>query len=209
MDKQVALTDLFDNNRDWAEKIKSQDPEFFSKLSGQQNPEFLWIGCSDSRVPANELLGLLPGELFVHRNVANVVSHTDFNCHAVIQYAVEVLKVRHIIICGHYGCGGVKAAIEGRCDGLIDSWLSHIRDVYSKHRGRFHPQLDREQQVNMLCELNVREQLLNVCQSSSVQQAWRTGQSLHVHGWIYSIMDGILNDLGLSVSCFETLAEVS
>ncbi|MCB1724445.1 MAG: carbonate dehydratase [Chromatiaceae bacterium] len=193
------LKHLFENNRIWAEAIKKQDPDFFERLCRQQAPQYLWIGCSDSRVPANEIVDLPPGDVFVHRNIANVVVHTDLNCLSVIQYAVEVLKVRHIIVCGHYGCGGVKAAIEGRDHGLIDNWLRHIKDV-----GRFNADrltgLDGEQRFDALCELNVAEQVTNVCNTTIVKNAWERGADLTVHGWIYSIRDGILHSLVPGVS---------
>ena len=168
---------------------------FFSKLAAQQNPDYLWIGCSDSRVPANQIVGLLPGELFVHRNVANQVIHTDLNCLSVIQYAVEVLKVKHIIVCGHYGCGGVGTAISDRPNGFIDNWLLHIKDLYYRKRSDFADIEDQEAKVDRLCEMNVVEQVNNVCHTSIVQDAWKRGQKLQVHGWIYSIKDGLLRDL--------------
>ena len=186
---------LFDNNQAWADLIKKDDPQFFSKLAAQQNPDYLWIGCSDSRVPANQIVGLLPGELFVHRNVANQVIHTDLNCLSVIQYAVEVLKVEHIIVCGHYGCGGVETAISDRPSGLIDNWLLHIKDLYYRKRSDFADIEDQEAKVDRLCEMNVVEQVNNVCHTSIVQDAWQRGQQLQVHGWIYSIKDGLLRDL--------------
>ncbi len=188
------LKELFDNNRQWAERVERDHPGFFKALSQQQSPEYLWIGCSDSRVPANEIVGMLPGELFVHRNVANVVAQTDFNCLSVLQYAVEVLQVRHIIVCGHYGCGGVKAALTSHRHGLIDNWLSSIKDIYNRHQVQFEA-LDEEQRVDRLCELNVIEQVHNVCRTTIVQDAWDRGQELSVHGWIYGIKDGRLRDL--------------
>jgi len=194
-----TLPHLFENNEQWAEAIKARDPEFFAKLSRQQAPEYLWIGCSDSRVPANDIVGLMPGELFVHRNIANVVPHADINALSVIQFAVEVLKVRHIIVCGHYGCGGVRAALDNQPHGLIDNWLRHIKDVYLKHEGELHA-LHGEDQVDRLCELNVVHQVQNVCYTSSVQGAWNAGHALSVHGWIYSIRDGVLRDLGVCIS---------
>ena len=186
---------LFDSNRAWAKNKKNDDPEFFSKLVAQQNPDYLWIGCSDSRVPANQIVGLLPGELFVHRNVANLVIHTDLNCLSVIQYAVEVLKVKHIIVCGHYGCGGVETAISDRSSGFIDNWLLHIKDLYYRKRSDFSDVEDQETKVDRLCEMNVVAQVNNVCHTSIVQDAWQRGQELQVHGWIYSIKDGLLRDL--------------
>jgi carbonic anhydrase len=194
------LGNLFENNKRWASRIKGEDPDFFSKLSRQQAPKYLWIGCSDSRVPANQIIDLMPGEVFVHRNIANVVVHTDLNCLSVIQYAVEVLKIEHIIVCGHYGCGGVRAAMEPWDHGLIDNWLRHIRDVYRYHRKRFELLEDPEQRVDLLCELNVIEQAGNVCSTTIVQNAWKSGRSISVHGWIYSIKDGILRDLGVTTT---------
>ena len=189
-----SLQQLFDNNRAWAASIKEQDPDYFTRLSKLQSPEFLWIGCSDSRVPANQITNLQPGEVFVHRNIANVVVHTDLNCLSVIQYAVEVLGVKHIIICGHYGCGGIKAALEDHEHGLIDNWLRHIKDVIRFHQDELDT-LDHQQQLDRLCELNVREQVANVCKTTIVQDAWRQGQELCVHGWIFSIGDGIIKEL--------------
>ncbi len=188
------LQKLFDNNLVWAESIKAKNPEFFSQLSVQQFPEYLWIGCSDSRVPANQIVNLPPGEVFVHRNIANVVVHTDLNCLSVIQYAVDVLKVKHIIVCGHYGCGGIKAALDNQEHGLIDNWLRHIKDV-----GRFNAEklkgLDYNEKLNKLCELNVMEQVRNVCETTIVQNAWQNKAELFVHGWIYDIHNGILKSL--------------
>lgn len=194
------LKHLFENNRQWASDIKAQDPDFFLKLSKQQAPEYLWIGCSDSRVPANEIVGMLPGELFVHRNVANVVIHTDLNCLSVLQYALDVLKIKHVIVCGHYGCGGVAAALQNREFGLIDNWLRNIKDVYQRHRRRLDSLTSEAERINVLCELNVIEQVANVCHTTVVQSVWRRGQELSVHGWIYGIEDGILKDLGVSYS---------
>lgn len=193
------LDHLFDNNRRWAGEIKTRDDGFFEKLSNQQSPEFLWIGCSDSRVPSNQIIGLMPGEVFVHRNVANMVVHTDFNCLSVIQYAVDVLKVKHIMVVGHYGCGGVRAAIQDQQYGLIDNWLRFIKDVYYIKRRRFEG-LSEEEKVDLLCEINVKAQVANVCRTSIVQNAWARGQSLVVHGWIYSVSDGLLRDLDLTVN---------
>jgi carbonic anhydrase len=200
------LKNLFENNRKWADKIKKTDPDFFVKLSRQQTPEYLWIGCSDSRVPSNQIVDLLPGAIFVHRNIANVVIHTDLNCLSVIQYAVEVLKVKHIIVCGHYGCGGVRAALEKRSYGLIDTWLRHIKDVYRYHQDELDGITDEKERLNRLCELNVIEQVANVCHTSIVQKAWESGQELSVHGWIYSIEDGILKDLD---TCIGGVCEIS
>ncbi len=202
------LKDLFEKNRAWTKVIQAQDPEFFKKLSLQQAPKYLWIGCSDSRVPANEIVGLLPGELFVHRNVANVIIHTDFNCLSVIQYAVDVLKVEHIIVCGHYGCGGVRAAMEDKSFGLVDNWLRHIRDVYQKHETRLFTIKDMDKRWDKLCELNVIEQVNNVCHSNIVQGAWERGQPLGVHSLIYSIKDGLLRDLGMEVNSKADISEI-
>jgi carbonic anhydrase len=193
------LSHLFESNRAWAARISRQDPEFFKKLSCQQSPEYLWIGCSDSRVPANEIVGRLPGELFVHRNIANVVVHTDLNCLSVIQFAVEVLKVRHIIVCGHYGCSGVEAILRGDRLGLSDNWLRHVQDVREKHAGRLLPAADFGWRSARLCELNVVEQVVNVCQTSIVRDAWERGQPLTIHGWIYGLHDGLLSDLNTTV----------
>jgi carbonic anhydrase len=200
-----VLKNIFDNNKKWAEKIKKSDPDFFTKLSKQQNPEYLWIGCSDSRVPANEIVGMLPGEIFVHRNIANLVIHTDINCLSVIQYAVEVLKVKHIIVCGHYGCGGIQAAMENRDHGLIDNWLRNIKDLYCYHQAKIDSLKNEKEKIDLLCELNVAEQAANICHTKSVQNAWKSGQELAVHGWIYSIEDGILRDLNV---CFTSLDEI-
>jgi carbonic anhydrase len=194
------LPHLFASNRAWADRITGQDPEFFSKLSRQQSPEYLWIGCSDSRVPANEIVGMLPGELFVHRNIANVVVHTDLNCLSVIQFAVEVLKVRHIIVCGHYGCSGVEAILRGDRLGLSDNWLRHVQDVREKHERRLQPATDFRRRSARLCELNVVEQVVNVCQTSILRDAWAQGQEVTVHGWIYGLHDGLLSDLNTTVS---------
>jgi carbonic anhydrase len=188
---------LFENNSRWAASVRARDPAFFETLRHQQTPEFLWIGCSDSRVPANEIVGLMPGEMFVHRNVANVVVHTDLNCLSVLQYAVDVLRVRHVIVCGHYGCGGVRAALEGSRHGLVDNWLQHVRDVHDTHRARLEGLRDPEERHEVLCELNVATQVRNVCETTIVRDAWERGQSLAVHGWIYSIEDGRLRDLEL------------
>jgi carbonic anhydrase len=198
------LEHLFERNQKWANNIKEETPDFFTQLSKQQAPDYLWIGCSDSRVPANQLVALPPGEIFVHRNIANVVVHSDLNCLSVIQYAVDVLKVKHIIVCGHYGCGGVKASMENKEHGLIDNWLRHIKDV-----GRFHSfklkDLEGEAKVDRLCELNVIEQVKNVCSTTIVKNAWKAGRDLTVHGWIYDIKDGTLRDLGTCVGEDECL----
>ena len=194
-----SLTALFDNNRNWARRITERDPGFFQALSEQQSPKYLWIGCSDSRVPANQIVDLRPGEMFVHRNVANVVVHTDLNCLSVIQFAVDVLRVREVMVVGHYGCGGVRAALEGAQLGLIDNWLRHVQDVRAAHRDLVDALHDPEARVNRLCELNVLEQALNVCETTVVQDAWARGQPLSVHGWIYGLRDGLLRDLGFTV----------
>ncbi len=198
-----ALTRLFAQNRAWSSAITQEDPEFFSKLSRQQSPEYLWIGCSDSRVPANEIIGVLPGEVFVHRNIANVVVHTDLNCLSVLQFAVDVLKVKHVMVVGHYGCGGVRAAL--RCDrvGLADNWLRHVQDVKDKHRTCLGGIPGENEQHDRLCELNVIEQVANVCQTTIVRDAWERGQELTVHGWIYALKDGLLQDLHVSASSLE------
>lgn len=201
------LDELFRNNRTWSESVKARDPEFFEKLAKQQSPEFLWIGCADSRVPANEIMGLLPGEVFVHRNVANLVIHTDMNCLSVLQYAVEVLQVKHILVTGHYGCGGVKAAMEHQEFGLIDNWLRHIKDIYRLHENQF-AGLNAEQRLDLMCELNVHEQVANVCHTTIIQSAWRRGQDVSVHGFIFSVRDGILRDLGLHYSAARQLPPI-
>ncbi|KAF4513768.1 UNVERIFIED_CONTAM: hypothetical protein B566_EDAN011689 [Ephemera danica] len=198
------LSHLFDFNRAWARKMQEVDPDYFNKLSKIQNPELLWIGCSDSRVPANEIVGLLPGEVFVHRNVANVVVHTDLNCLSVIQFAIEALKVKHVMVVGHYGCGGVGAALEKKRVGLVDIWLRHVQDVHAKHQSNV-DSLPAECRHARLCELNVLEQVWNVCQTYVVQDAWRRGQSVTVHGWIYGLKDGLMHDLGMTVNCPEDL----
>ena len=192
------LPQLLDNNAAWARDATERDPEFFRRLQSQQAPEYLWIGCSDSRVPANEIVGLAPGELFVHRNVANVVVHTDLNCLAVLQYAVDVLRVKHVIVTGHYGCGGVQAAFDHARLGLIDNWLRHVEDVRRRHDLAF-TSLDRDAAVARLCELNVIEQARHVCETTIVQDAWARGHSLAIHGWIYGLRDGRLRELGFDV----------
>ncbi|HVU33319.1 MAG TPA: carbonate dehydratase [Opitutaceae bacterium] len=194
------LEHLFAQNRAWADAIRARDPEFFVKLSQQQTPEYLWIGCSDSRVPANEIIHLPPGEVFVHRNIANVVVHTDLNCLSVMQFAIDVLKVRHVMVVGHYGCSGVRAAL--RCDriGLADNWLRHIQDVGDKHKACVHAVPGEHERTNRLCELNVIEQVTNVCQTTIVRDAWERGQQLTVHSWIYGLKDGLIRDLGMNVS---------
>ena len=203
-----TLDHLFASNTAWASSIRQQDPEFFEKLSKQQSPAYLWIGCSDSRVPANQIVGLLPGELFVHRNVANIVVHTDLNCLSVMHFAVEILKVRHIIVCGHYGCSGVGAVFRRKRIGLSDNWLRHVDDVRQKHQHRLDAADDDTQAANRLCELNVIEQVANVCQTTIARDAWQRGQELTVHGWIYGLEDGLLRDLHTTVSNFEELDSV-
>ncbi len=210
MKKQNAdgfmLEQLFQNNRDWASSMVAQDPDFFKKLASQQSPEYLWIGCSDSRVPANEIVDLLPGELFVHRNIANVVVHTDLNCLSVLQFAIDVLGVKHVIVCGHYGCSGVHAALARRRVGLADNWLRHVQDVHQKHERYLGDLLPTHAKQDRLCELNVIEQVANVCQTTIVQDAWERGQELTIHSWIYGLKDGLLRDLGVTVNCAEDLA---
>ena len=201
-----GLPELFEQNRVWAQDITARDPEFFLKLSSQQTPRYLWIGCSDSRVPANEIVGLAPGELFVHRNVANVVVHTDLNCLSVLQYAVEVLKVAHVIVCGHYGCGGIQAAYRRNSLGLIDNWLRHVQDVQDRHGEFIGRAVSEEQATDRLCEMNVIEQARNVCQTTVVRDAWNRGQALAVHSWIYSLRDGLLRDLGFVAGTTEEIA---
>jgi len=203
-----SLKDLFSNNRAWAESVHTNDPDFFEKLAAQQNPEYLWIGCSDSRVPANQIVGLLPGEVFVHRNVANMVVHTDFNCLTVLQYAIEVLKVKHVIVVGHYNCGGVRAAYENADNGMIDNWLRNIKDVQQAYRKRINALEDEEDRINLLCELNVMTQVSNVCHTSIAQNAWARGQKLDVNGWIYSLRDGLLKDLDCTVNSPDQIPEV-
>ena len=200
------LKHLLERNRAWAENIKASEPDFFQTLAKQQSPRFLWIGCADSRVPANQLVGMVPGEMFVHRNVANVVVHTDFNCLSVMQYAVDVLQVEHIIVCGHHGCGGIKAAMDNVQYGLIDNWLRHVQDVVHQHEASLADVKDATERLNRLCELNVIEQVLNVGRTTIVQSAWQRGQELAVHGWIYDLEDGLLRDLGLSIDNAEDLA---
>jgi carbonic anhydrase len=204
---QITPQQLFQNNREWAEGIRAKDPDFFKKLAAQQTPEYLWIGCSDSRVPANELLGMLPGELFVHRNVANVVVHSDLNCLSVVQFAVDVLKVKHIIICGHYGCSGVHAAMTGRRIGLADNWLRHVQDVAQKHERYLGEVLPEKQRAERLCELNVIEQVVNLSRTTIIEDAWDRGQQLTIHGWVYGIQDGLLNEVGMTVNSREMVAE--
>jgi carbonic anhydrase len=199
------LQHLLKNNKDWSKRIEETKPDFFSNLAGQQNPEYVWIGCSDSRVSANTIVGLMPGEIFVHRNIANLVIHTDMNCLSVLQFAVEVLKVKHIIVCGHYGCGGVKAALEDGRNGLIDNWLRHIQDTAILYDELLAQIEDEDKKLDKLCELNVVEQVLNVGQTTIVRDAWTRGQNLSVHGWIYDLRDGIIRDLDI---CLENKSEL-
>jgi carbonic anhydrase len=200
------LHELFAQNRAWARDITSREPEFFLKLSAQQTPRYLWVGCSDSRVPANEIVGLAPGELFVHRNVANVVVHTDLNCLSVLQFAIDVLRVSHVIVCGHYGCGGIQAAYRRDSLGLIDNWLRHVQDVHDRHADLISRET-AERGMDRLCELNVIEQARNVCQTTVVRDAWTRGQQLSVHSWIYSLRDGLLRDLGFVASTVAGVAD--
>jgi carbonic anhydrase len=201
------LAPLFKNNRDWAEAIHRRDPDFFPKLSRQQAPEYLWIGCSDSRVPANEICGLLPGEIFVHRNVANIVVHSDLNCLSVMQYAVDVLRVKHIIVVGHYGCGGVRAALEKPKLGLIENWLRHVEDIASRYSEHLTCYPDDSARVDRLCELNVITQVINAAETTIVRNAWERGQDLAIHGWVYSLKDGLVRHLGLTLTSRQDLAE--
>jgi len=203
-----SLTNLIERNRAWAESIKARTPDFFQKLSEQQSPEYLWIGCSDSRVPANEIVAMSPGEIFVHRNVANVVVHTDLNCLSAVQYAVEALQVKHIIVCGHYGCGGVRAALLNLKLGLIDNWLRHIQDVMQKHAELLAGIAEESARLDKLCELNIIEQVSNVCQTTIVQNAWERGQELTVHGWVYGLSDGLVRDLNIHISSQDEMSSV-
>lgn len=197
------LKHLLENNRTWSQEMKFRQADFFERLSRQQSPEYLWIGCSDSRLPPNEITGLMPGELFVHRNVANVVVHTDFNCLSVMEYSIEVLKVKHVIVCGHYGCGGVQAALRNLELGLIDNWLRHVRDVYDKHEAALMRVAEESTRWDKLCELNVVEQAHNVCNTTIVQAAWKRCQQLTIHGWVYGLHDGLLRDLEVCVTSTE------
>lgn len=205
-EKSQALSELFQNNREWAASMVAHDTDFFKKLASQQSPKYLWIGCSDSRVPANEIVDLLPGELFVHRNVANVVVHTDLNCLSVLQFAIDVLQVEHIIVCGHYGCSGVHAALSRKRVGLADNWLRHVQDVHQKHEKYLGETLPSRVRQDRLCELNVIEQVVNVCQTTIVQDAWERAQQVTVHGWVYGLEDGLLRDLEMTVGAAEDLA---
>jgi carbonic anhydrase len=195
-----TLQRLFDNNRAWASAVRARDPGFFANLAGQQAPQFLWIGCADSRVPANEIVGLAPGELFVHRNIANVVVHTDLNALSVLQFAVDLLGVRDVIVCGHYGCSGVRNAMEYRRVGLADNWLRHIQDVHSTHAERLARVADPGARLDRMCELNVIEQVRNVCRTSVIEDAWARGERVAVHGWVYDLADGLLRDLGMTIA---------
>lgn len=201
-----SLAHLLSRNRNWSQKVHEAEPDFFQRLTKQQSPKYLWIGCSDSRVPANEIVDLLPGELFVHRNVANVVVHTDLNCLSVLQYAVDVLHVEHVIVVGHYGCGGIRAALQGRPLGLIDNWLRHVQDVAEQHSRLLQALPDEDSVVDRLCELNVVEQVHHVARTTIVQDAWARGQSLTLHGWIYGLADGLVNDLGIEADSPAKLA---
>jgi carbonic anhydrase len=192
------IEQLLQNNKAWSEKVCTKHPDFFPKLAKQQSPQFLWIGCSDSRVPANQITGLLPGEIFVHRNIANLVINTDINLLSVLQFAIQVLKVRHIIVCGHYGCGGINNALQRSTTGIIDFWLNNIRDTYRKHAPLFTPEMSEIERLNLLTELNVKQQVENLANCSIITDAWKQGQALHLHGWIYSIQDGIVQDLGIT-----------
>jgi carbonic anhydrase len=202
----ITLPQLFENNKKWASQLSAADPEFFSRLTAQQAPEYLWIGCSDSRVPANEIVGLPPGELFVHRNIANLVNHTDMNCLSVLQYAVDILKVRHVIVCGHYGCGGIQAAMENRPHGLVDNWLGHIRDIRQRHGQVIEAIATEPERLHRLCELNVAEQVINVANTTIVKDGWTRGQQIVIHGWIYDIADGLLRDLDVSIASADDAA---
>lgn len=205
MKNSKALDHLFANNREWADEMIAKDADFFKRLVSQQAPEYLWIGCADSRVPANEIVNLQPGELFVHRNVANVVVHTDLNCLSVIQFAIELLKVKHILVVGHYGCAGVHAALSDRRVGLADNWLRHVKDVHQKHERYLGEVLPTPKRQDRLCELNVIEQVVNVCETTIVQDAWANNQDLTVHGWAYRLDTGIVKDLGMSCSSLEEM----
>ncbi len=202
------IEQLFNANRNWSERIHGEDPEFFSRLLNQQTPEYLWIGCSDSRVPANQIVGLAPGEVFVHRNIANQVVHTDLNALSVIQYAVDVLRVKHILVVGHYGCGGVKAALNNNRLGLIDNWLRHVQDVRDRFQASLAEVDDPNERVDRMCELNVMQQVVNVSQTSVLREAWQRGQNVTVHGWCYALSDGLIRDLKVSTRCVEEAQEV-
>jgi carbonic anhydrase len=205
---EKSIKNLLENNKNWVAKQLAIDPAYFDKLSNSQNPEYLWIGCSDSRVPANQITGTLPGDIFVHRNIANMVVHSDMNMLSVLSYAVEVLKVKHIIVCGHYGCGGVQAAMENKQFGLIDNWLRHIKDVYRYHHKELDAIEDTTQRARRFVEVNVMEQVHDLGKTSIVQNAWKNKQPLHVHGWVYDIHDGIIKDLNVSFTCTKDLHKV-
>jgi carbonic anhydrase len=202
-----SLDVLFENNLQWVKSVTDADPDFFTRLANQHSPEYMWIGCSDSRVPANQITGLAPGEVFVHRNIANVVVHTDMNALSVIQFAIDQLRVKHIIVVGHYGCGGVRAALENIRVGLADNWIRHVKDVHERHDSYLGRVLNNTERLNKLCELNVIEQVVNVCHTTSVQDAWARGQPLTVHGWVYGVEDGLARDMGVSVANPEELAD--
>ena len=202
-----AIDDLFEANRAWSERMRGDDPAFFERLAKAQAPEYLWIGCSDSRVPANQIVGLLPGEVFVHRNVANVVVHSDLNCLSVMQFAIDVLRVKHVLVVGHYGCGGVRAALQNSRLGLIDNWLRHVQDVRDKHRDLLLAADGGELQTDRLCELNVIEQAVNVCETTVIREAWDRGQAVEVHGWIYGLTDGLIRDMGMCAGSIEEMVE--
>ena len=199
--------ELLDNNRRWAQAQIASDPEYFSRLAAQQKPQYLWIGCADSRVPANQIIGLPPGEVFVHRNVANLVVHSDLNCLSVLHFAVEVLQVKHIIVCGHYGCGGVLAALKGGRHGLIDNWLRHIKDVYHEHRAEVDGIQDPTLRGQRMCEINVEAQVANVCYTTIVQDAWARGQQLSIHGWVYALQDGLIREVDTAIDSLDDLPE--
>jgi carbonic anhydrase len=202
------LPQLLENNKRWAEKVSREHPGFFQTLSVQQAPKYMWIGCADSRVPANQIVDLLPGEVFVHRNVANVVVHSDFNCLSALQFAVDILKVEHVMVVGHYGCGGVKAAMDNLKLGLVDNWVCHVRDVHDRHRDDLGKIGDEGRRFDRLCELNVLEQAMNVCRTTVVREAWRRGQDVTIHGWVYALRDGLINDLGFCASGEGEVPEV-
>ena len=203
----MNVSELLANNKRWAQQVSEEQPELFATLSKQQTPKYLWIGCSDSRVPANEIVGLLPGQLFVHRNVGNLVKHVDFNCQSVIQYAVDVLKVENIIICGHYGCAGVAAALGGSTEGIVDHWLSGIRSLSSQHKAELES-LAPEAAQSRLCELNVIDQVRSLCRTGAIKDAWRRGQQVDVHGWVYGLEDGLIRDLGIRITRSEDLEQI-
>lgn len=202
-----TIEHLFANNKAWSERMHAEDPEFFARLVNQQSPEYLWIGCSDSRVPANQIVGLAPGEIFVHRNIANVVVHTDLNALSVIHYAVEMLRVKHILVVGHYGCGGVKAALHDNKTGLTDNWLRHVQDVRDRHLDKLNQIDDEKERLDRMCELNAIHQVVNISQTSVLREAWARGQNVTVHGWCYSLNDGLVRELGVSASSREDAVE--